>query len=206
MSNDIFAEVRDQVTAQEAAERYGVEVRRGWTKCPFHGEKTASLKFYQNGGFYCFGCHRGGSSIDFVSNLFSITPLEAVKKINEDFSLGLTPGKLRSREDFLRRERALWARQAFRDWREAAIRLLGDVILRANKALEDVRDAGTLDVLTPGQVAALNYREPAEDLQDTLLSGTLEAQLEVYKNRKEIATTCRSILEACGPLRKKPLE
>lgn len=186
MGNNIFAEVRDQVTAQEAAEHYGVAVRRGWCKCPFHGERTASLKFYQNGGFYCFGCNRGGSSIDFVSNLFNLTPLEAVKKINVDFSLGLTPGKPPTREEIRRREQALRKRQEFRDWREATIRTLGDVIWAANKALQDVREAGTLDALTPAQVAALNHREPAEDLQDTLLSGTPEEQMELYKNRREL--------------------
>lgn len=195
MENNLFTAVRTRVSAQDAAEHYGVEVRRGWCKCPFHGERTASLKFYPDGGFYCFGCHRGGSSIDFVSNLFNLKPLEAVKKINTDFSLGLTPGKPPNREEVRKRERAMQTRQAFQTWRETSARILGAAYHEAHKAMQQVEEAGTLDVLTPGQVAALSHREALEDWQDTLVSGKLEEQMEIFKDRRDIVRLCRAIME-----------
>lgn len=49
-------------------DHYGYTPNRGgYIPCPFHGEKTASLKIYKPGkGWACFGCHAGGSPIDFV--------------------------------------------------------------------------------------------------------------------------------------------
>jgi len=195
MENNIFTAVRSRVTAQEAAEHYGVEVRRGWCKCPFHGERTASLKFYPDGGFYCFGCNRGGSSIDFVANLFSLTPLDAVKKINADFSLGLKPGKPPSREEVQKREQALRAKKAFQTWRDTSVRILGSASYEAHKAMQQIEAAGTLDILTPGQTTAINYREALDDWQDTLLSGTPEEQQKIFQDRKGIVKLCRRIME-----------
>jgi len=68
-------------------ECYGYKIsRHGYMKCPFHNEKTPSLKIYPEGkGFYCFGCGAGGSVIDFVMKLFSLDFHEALKRINNDF-------------------------------------------------------------------------------------------------------------------------
>ena len=37
--------------------------------CPFHEERTPSLKAYPNGSWYCYGCHRGGRIFDFAALL-----------------------------------------------------------------------------------------------------------------------------------------
>ena len=37
--------------------------------CPFHEERTPSLKAYPNGSWYCYGCHQGGSIFDFAAKL-----------------------------------------------------------------------------------------------------------------------------------------
>jgi hypothetical protein len=39
--------------------------------------------------FKCFSCGAGGSVIDLTEKLFSLTAIEAVQKLNIDFSLGL---------------------------------------------------------------------------------------------------------------------
>lgn len=91
MTVDVFQAVRERVTAQEAARHYGLEVNRaGFCCCPFHGEKTPSMKLFPDDrGFYCFGCHKGGSVIDLVAGLLGLDPLGAVRQLNEDFRLGL---------------------------------------------------------------------------------------------------------------------
>ena len=49
----------------------GVEVSAsGYMCCPFHEERTASLKAYPNGSWYCYGCHQGGSIFDFAATLW----------------------------------------------------------------------------------------------------------------------------------------
>lgn len=67
-------------------------IRRGFIACPFHGEKVGSLKLYDN-TFYCFGCHAGGDILDFVGRLYNLSPDAAIKRINDDFQLGLPVGK-----------------------------------------------------------------------------------------------------------------
>lgn len=44
--------------------------RQGKVLCPFHQEKRPSLQLYSDGSFYCFGCGRGGSIIDFAAELW----------------------------------------------------------------------------------------------------------------------------------------
>ena len=61
--------------------------------CPFHNDKTPSLKLYPD-HFYCFGCGETGDGTGFVAKLFRITQLEAAKKISHDFGLNLFNGEL----------------------------------------------------------------------------------------------------------------
>lgn len=82
---DIFQEARRLVTARQVAEHYGLHPSRsGFVCCPLHHEKTGSLKLYDDGHWHCFGCNRGGSSIDLVAALYDLTPLEAVRRLNAD--------------------------------------------------------------------------------------------------------------------------
>ncbi len=89
---DLADQVKSLVTIQEVAEHYGFYPNRtGYICCPFHNEKTASLKLYSDQrGFHCFGCGAGGSVIDFVMKLFDIPFRQAILRINADFALGLT--------------------------------------------------------------------------------------------------------------------
>lgn len=83
------------VSMSDAAQFYGYEPNfAGFIKCPFHADKTASMKVYSGDrGFHCFGCHTGGSVIDFVMKLFNLSFWEACVRLNEDFRLGLTNDK-----------------------------------------------------------------------------------------------------------------
>lgn len=81
----------DTVPMRSVAEHYGFELSRsGQIKCPFHDDKNPSMKIYEgNRGWYCFTCGHGGSVINFVSELFNIEKRDAMRKINEDFHLGI---------------------------------------------------------------------------------------------------------------------
>lgn len=89
---DLFREIKERVPVIEAARRYGFEPdRQGKIRCPFHADDHPSLQLYKGArGWWCYVCDRGGSVVDFVAGLFSISPREAALKLNEDFSLGLT--------------------------------------------------------------------------------------------------------------------
>ena len=65
----IYKRIKEVVTALDAAQMYGLNVRSNdMTNCPFHEDHNPSLKLDRH--FYCFGCHVHGDVIDFVSRLF----------------------------------------------------------------------------------------------------------------------------------------
>lgn len=88
---DKAAEIKRLVPMTQAAPFYGVEIRSdGFGCCPFHGEKTPSMKVYDGDrGWHCFGCHEGGSVIDFVMKLYGLPFLDAEKRLDADFRLNL---------------------------------------------------------------------------------------------------------------------
>jgi DNA primase len=54
--------------------------RRLWGLCPLHGEKTASFSVSADKQmFYCFGCHAGGTVIQFIMDVERLTFPEAVR-------------------------------------------------------------------------------------------------------------------------------
>ena len=105
-------DVADAVDMRDALETYGIEVgRTGYALCPFHTEKTGSLKVYPH-SFYCYGCGNGGDVITLVRGLFDLPFTDALKKVNEDFALGLPIGDkptIRQRRDLERKRRELTA-------------------------------------------------------------------------------------------------
>ena len=86
---DLFALVKSNVTPRQAAERYGLVINRsGFAVCPFHAEKTGSLKFFGNGTAHCFGaCGRNYDAVDIASVLTGLKALDAAKLICADFGL-----------------------------------------------------------------------------------------------------------------------
>lgn len=87
---DVFNAVKSCVTMRQAAENYGLHINRsGFVCCPFHNEKTASMKIYDS-TFHCFGCGEHGDIISFYQKLYNLKPIEAVRLINDTFCCGLS--------------------------------------------------------------------------------------------------------------------
>lgn len=78
------------VDIKDVIERCGVEVdRNGFAHCPFHsGDRNASLKVYKD-NYHCYGCGASGSAIKFVQSFYGIDFHDAMRKINNDFAVGL---------------------------------------------------------------------------------------------------------------------
>ena len=87
----IFEAVKQSVTTRQAAERYGIRVERnGMCRCPFHEDKTPSMKLDRR--YYCFGCGATGDVIDFVSRLRGIGSKEAAILLAQDFAIPYEDG------------------------------------------------------------------------------------------------------------------
>lgn len=83
--------IKDKICAEQVAALYGTEPdRHGFAVCPFHGDRDASLKFYPGGrGWVCFGCHRGGTCIDYEMHAAGLTFIQAVRSLDAKFGLHL---------------------------------------------------------------------------------------------------------------------
>lgn len=79
---------------QDVAKFYGLQMNHsGMACCPFHDDRTPSLKVYDD-HFYCFGCGATGDCTGFTAKLFGIPQIEAAKKISYDFGLNLFNGEI----------------------------------------------------------------------------------------------------------------
>ncbi len=96
---NVFEAVKQSVTTRQAAEHYGIRVNRnGMACCPFHNDKTPSMKLDKR--FHCFGCGADGDVIDFVAALYGLGKKEAAAQLASDFGLAYEdwkpPGKAKS--------------------------------------------------------------------------------------------------------------
>ena len=83
--------LKDAIPAREVAAMYGYKPGRGDViVCPFHGDRDASLHLYPgNRGWCCFGCHKGGSVIDWVMLMEDVSFAEAVRILDTRAGTGL---------------------------------------------------------------------------------------------------------------------
>ena len=96
---------------RDAMTLYGVTVNKaGFARCPFHAEKTGSFKVYRNRGI-CFGCGWRGDVLDFTGKLFNLSFMDTLKKLNDDFRLGLPIGEELSEEARKEANRAAYQRR-----------------------------------------------------------------------------------------------
>lgn len=75
--------------------------------CPFHGEKTASFSVAPDKGiYYCFGCHKGGSVINFQMEIEGMSYPDAVRALAQRAGLEV-PEDEEYRSRYQKQER-LW--------------------------------------------------------------------------------------------------
>lgn len=171
----------------------------GFIPCPFHqGDRTASLKLYPGAkGWHCFGCNRGGSVVDFVAELFSLTPLDSVRKLNADFRLGLPVDKPPDKDTVAavrQRQQDQRFLDEFMQWRDRMTKNLCDCFRLARLTMKEVQTPKDLDKLSAGQVLAIQWEAYLEYLSDMLISGTAEQQMEVFRERGRISRLVERIL------------
>lgn len=125
---NLSSEIKSRVSALDVCRQYGVDVNRaGFTRCLWHNEKTASLKIYPGDrGYFCFGCHAHGSSIDLVMKLFDESVGDACKRLNDDFRLGLIREGNVSNAERIAQNRAAWERRKRQEQIEKEHRALID--------------------------------------------------------------------------------
>lgn len=87
---DCAVKIHELLDIETALEHYGIAFNnRGFARCPFHSEDTASFTVKGHVSWHCFGCNKTGDIIDFVIEYFGMKWTDAISKINTDFGLNL---------------------------------------------------------------------------------------------------------------------
>ena len=93
ISQASIQEINDRLDAVTVVSEYvHIEKKAGryWACCPFHQEKTASFTVNPElKSYYCFGCHKGGSIINFVMEMDKLTFPEAIEVLAKKSSVEL---------------------------------------------------------------------------------------------------------------------
>jgi DNA primase len=83
ISKSSIQEVTDRLDANAVVSDYLHLEKRGgrlWACCPFHKEKTASFTVNPDlKTYYCFGCHKGGTMINFIMEMDKLSFPDAVE-------------------------------------------------------------------------------------------------------------------------------
>lgn len=115
--NEFVDELREKADIVAIISRHVQLTPRGgryWGLCPFHGEKTPSFSVTpEKQMYYCFGCHAGGTVLNFLMQYEHLEFPEAVERLAEETHTEL-PRRREGREDLPRgvRERLYEANTA----------------------------------------------------------------------------------------------
>lgn len=89
MRIDAVQTIKERLTMREVLEHYGYTAdRKGFICCPFHNEKTPSMRIYEK-DYHCFGCQEHGDVITFIQKFFGLSFQDTLRKIDADFGLNI---------------------------------------------------------------------------------------------------------------------
>lgn len=189
---DPYSHIRNNLDILEVAQRYSIVVdRNNKALCIFHQDKKPSMSF-KNNRFKCFSCGVGGSSIDLVQKLFTLEPLQAVFKINDDFQLGLDlktdykPDMAKIQE--IEREKQLL--RAFDHWCDKTYSTYAQIARYYWDNIQKYKPVNEEEELHPLYVDALQHWEIINFTLDVLFKGSHEEKTALYTdlNRLEVET------------------
>lgn len=167
---DLFAQIKMGVSVKEAAEYYGLEVNRGsMTRCPFHADRTPSMKLNEE-YFYCFGCGASGDVIDLAARLFSLSGYDAAKKLAADFGITEQKPSVLAK---LKRGKS----QA--ELESRSFRVLGDYLRILQDWKTNCAPQSPEDAIDPRYAEACHMLERIGNMLDILTCGTPQERAEV---------------------------
>ena len=142
------------------------------------------MKIYDD-HFYCFSCQCGGDVIRLVSQLFSLSPLEAAKKLQADF--GIADVEF-DKESYIKecntRMKQLLKEKQFESWKHNIYLLLTDYCSMLRKWREEFAPKTLDEPLKDEYVESLHELEKTEYYCDLFLYGT-RADLEEFRQNEE---------------------
>ena len=120
-------------------------------------------------------CGEDGDVIDFVGGLFGLRPIDAARKLAQDFGVPVDDTSPPPKEP---------VQKKYRNWRDDLTRdfaVLCDYIALLDDWLADYAPKSGEAVPHPNFIEACRLRDPLCHIRDTVLSGTPEEQQEAWR-------------------------
>ena len=189
---NVFEAVKPVVTTKQAAEMYGILVKRnGMARCPFHNDKNPSMKVDKR--FHCFGCQADGDAIDFVAKLFGLPVRDAAIKLADDFGI---PYDNKKRVSIRPRIREPTKEQLYQKDETYCYRVLTDYFHLLKEWEKQYAPQQAEEEWHPLFVEALQRKSYIEYQIDILLNGSLEERKAlVTKQKSEVRKLEQRITE-----------
>lgn len=198
----IFERIKDRVEMPEIAERYGFELNQShMICCPFHGEKTASMRIYSD-HWHCFGCGQHGDSVKFVQQLYNLSAIDAARKINSDFGLGIAFGGQKPEVAERREPTKAEIRKAFEAWQKYAFKVLDSYYKLLCEWYDTFRPTDPDKPLNPLFLRACREKDYIDYCCSIFCQGSEEKRLKFYKEKKNYITILEGELENYGYIRR----
>ena len=195
---NVFEAVKQSVTTRQVAEHYGIKVRRnGMACCPFHNDKTPSMKLDKR--FHCFGCGADGDVIDFVAALYGLDKKQAAVQLASDFGIAYENWKPpdKTRKPLSRQKSPA---EQFREAKAHCFRVLADYYHLLKRWKAEYAPKSPEEEFNPRFVEALQKMSHVEYLLDTLLFGEPEEKaLLIQEYGKEVKQLERRMAELATP-------
>ena len=161
---DVFRVVKDNVTARQVAEYYGMKIgRNGMACCPFHDDKHPSM-------------------IDFVGKYFGMTFKDAAMKIADDFGLEYKSEKYKPPQKPIKSKKTL--EQEFREAQDYCFKGLSDYLHLLKEWKIKYAPKSMDEEWHPLFCEALNNIDQTEYLLDTLLNGDVRDRAFLVQNQE----------------------
>ena len=89
-SDDLFRRVKEALPVPKLAWFFGLRPREdGMVRCPFHDDRTPSLKLYKD-HFHCFGCRAHGDVVDLAVRMTGLRPGKAARILAKEFHIDIS--------------------------------------------------------------------------------------------------------------------
>lgn len=185
---NIFQTVKESVTTRQAAEQYGFQINgNGMMCCPFHRDRHPSMK--ADKGFYCFACGAKGDVITFVADLFQLAPIEAAKKLAEDFRIPVEQGycKKGQGKKVVPKRTRYQTEQKMEQWERECICILSDYLHLLEKWKVQYAPESPGEEYTEEFVEACQRKEEVDYYLDILVDGELKDRIDfLLENGEEV--------------------
>ena len=171
-------------------------------KSPFRQEKTASFCVNNKKGFHDYGSGWHGDIISFIQEIHGLIPIDAAKKLIQDFSLPIQmKQKITYKQIKVQKNKSLLnkkVREALENWFNMTFIKLCDAdkinricIETLSKRIKSIDDLENEDIANTLQYLYYQQFEINLWIDEFINTTTEEEKIELFKHRKEIKKACQ---------------